>query len=235
MKKPRQGEHRVHAFVDGQMTGREKARFLDEIESDAELWDSACELRRLKEYVSVAFDEVPPPPQRGPGRHAGPLRLGAAAMFLLGLGFLLGRVTMEQPLQPMVAEQASETARPAAGPAAGSYRVVLHIDEADRHKFMETLDRAEELMGQTGTHLVEVVANAGGLELLRSDTSPFVARLRQMAAHYPNLRFVACSNTLQRLHEQGIQTVIFEEADVAPSAVQHVVRRLQEGWVYVKV
>jgi len=56
-----------------------------------------------------------------------------------------------------------------------------------------------------------------------------------MKKNYDSLAFVACNNTLAKLKQEGKPTDLLAEAEVAPSAVQYVVKRLQQGWQYVAI
>jgi intracellular sulfur oxidation DsrE/DsrF family protein len=83
---------------------------------------------------------------------------------------------------------------------------------------------------------VEVVAHGDGLDVLRTQLSAHRARVQAMADHYQNLTFVACQNTIDRLQvEQGVEVVLLPQARLTESGVDHVVRRQQQGWVYIRV
>jgi RNA polymerase sigma-70 factor (ECF subfamily) len=61
-------------------------------------------------------------------------------------------------------------------------------------------------------------------------------RISQMVTAYPTLTFVACRNTIQRLKvEKGIEVLLLPEATTTESGVAHVVRRQNEGWIYIQV
>jgi len=99
-----------------------------------------------------------------------------------------------------------------------------------------TLERARELLERyRGSGLkVEVVVNGMALQFLRTDFFPYSDAFAQLMQRYPNLRVVACGATLQALDEQGRPLTLLKGVDVAHSAVQEVVKRLNEGWVYVE-
>jgi hypothetical protein len=72
-----------------------------------------------------------------------------------------------------------------------------------------------------GRHVeVEIVANSAGLDILR--------------AAYPNLTYVACNQTADRLREQGVLVRLLPGVHVAPTALDEIVRRMQQGWVYIR-
>jgi intracellular sulfur oxidation DsrE/DsrF family protein len=81
---------------------------------------------------------------------------------------------------------------------------------------------------------VEIIANRTGIELLDANTSPYAARLAMLHRQFPQLRIVACGQTLDRLRAKGKQFALLPGTEVAPSALDEVVKRLRDGWVYVR-
>jgi intracellular sulfur oxidation DsrE/DsrF family protein len=98
------------------------------------------------------------------------------------------------------------------------------------------LNRADELMAAADAspqRRVEIVANEGGLNLLRSDVTPFAERIRQLAEE--DVLFYACSRAIKRLEEQGVRVQLVPEANTHYSALDRVVLRMQQGWTYEKI
>ena len=57
-----------------------------------------------------------------------------------------------------------------------------------------------------------------------------------MQQKYPNLVFVACQNTIDRLNkEHGIRAQLIEGVMVIDSGVAQIMRRQQQGWAYIQV
>jgi len=73
------------------------------------------------------------------------------------------------------------------------------------------------------------------VDLLRSDVSPYAKRIALMQAKYPNLDFLACSQTINKLQKNGVIVHLLPHTGVAPSAVEQINKRLQQGWDYVRV
>jgi intracellular sulfur oxidation DsrE/DsrF family protein len=46
---------------------------------------------------------------------------------------------------------------------------------------------------------------------------------------------LACHRAIQRLEEMGVKVQLVPEARIAPSALEQIIQRLQQGWVYIKV
>jgi intracellular sulfur oxidation DsrE/DsrF family protein len=229
----------IHRFVDGELSAEDRQRLLERIESDPAVAARLQDLRKVNDALRHAFDGVQPPPNRRPvkRRHNGWRRAAAAAAAFLPAGFFAGWLTAS------VDERQSQIDALLAGGLslgpniAESKNAMFHIDVDDPAKFAETLDKAEALLEtykRQGAR-VEVVANSKGLDLLREDASPYADRVQQMLDRYDNLTLVACVNTVKRLRARGIEVRLFDETEADISAVEHVARRLQQGWTYIKI
>ncbi len=223
----------LHAFVDGQLQGNERKRLLSAMEADADLSERVCALRRTKEWVNLAFEGVHAPLH---SRHKIPAPSNrnrlfglAASLLLLTTGFFIGWMvsTAHEPLNTVVMRDLQM----------GSHKVLLHIDRSDKARFDEVLDGAEELLRNNHEKGIEVdvLANAGGIDLLRADVSPYAQRIARMMSEYDNLHFIACTTTLQRLREKGIQPLLINHTQQDSTAVEHIIHRLQQGWAYIRV
>lgn len=236
-------DQRVHAFIDGQMDAEEKRRFLQELAGDAKLQEQVCQLRGLKEYIGHAYEIQELPGKSGQACRTGRqiVKTGMAAMLLLAFGFTLGWLSHGQ--QSALGQSTAFEAETAGyddvdrALAKTQERILLHIGKADYAKFEDVLDQAERLLRtyREKNIQVEVIANAGGLDLVREGASPYATRIRQMMVQHENLRFVACANAIEQLRHEGVETVLVENTQIAPSAVEHIIDRIHEGWVYIKV
>lgn len=225
-----ENESALNAYIDAQLGPDEREHVLAKIDQDPALREQLCKLRRSKEMVYHAFADAKAtrrPIQSKPTRHWQQLAASLLVTALLALSFAGGWLSHE-PAQRNAAIQM---------PVTGVQRVVLHIGHDSQAKFAETLDRAEQLLLEyhNGGAEVEIVANSDGLDLLRTNTSPFAQRIRNMMQMHQGLRFVACSNTIARLEREGKHVFLIENTQRASSAVEHIVKRVKEGWVYVKV
>ncbi len=223
----------IHAFLDGQLSHREREAFLREMEQDPQLQAEFNELRRIKDLVRHAYDGVEAPKREMIDPSTTPRRrlaaFGMAATLLVSLGFAGGWLSNQQPTT-------SGTEMQLAG-MEQLPRVILHIASADLSKMEETLNSAEEVLKtyrDRGVQ-VEVVANSEGLNLLRAGVSPYAERVVTMMAEYEGLQFVACNTAIARLQRNGTRVVLLPQTHTAPSAVEHIVQRIREGWTYIKV
>ena len=234
----------INAFVDGELGGPEKENLKLQMETDDELYQrvkAVCELKKgLKESYSQVG--VRKNYEDEPDATISPFRYGMAALLVMGLGVLIGwyshgqlshgqlTVTQNTTLQgvrlsPVNMDQPN--------------KVVLHISSADKDKLQQTLMHVEKIIDKyQANHLpfeIEIIANAGGVDLLRVDATPYEQKIAAIMDQYKNVSFIACSNALERLKLQGIEPRLISHAKTGVTAIEQIVKRLQEGWVYVKV
>lgn len=116
-------------------------------------------------------------------------------------------------------------------------RIILHVRESDPVLFAGTLAYAEKfLKAQTVRgRQVDVVAHAGGLDLMRADTSPLKEQILYLMSEYDNVHFIACAGTLSMLREKGVKPDIISGISTDTTAFDYIVERLQTGeWTYIR-
>ncbi|MEQ1669098.1 MAG: hypothetical protein ABL868_11645, partial [Sulfuriferula sp.] len=112
-------------------------------------------------------------------------------------------------------------------------------DAADPAKFRALLDDIDDLtrhqaaLGQPIQ--VEVSASQAGLGMLRADVTPYAERINTLVAQHPNVKFVACNQSMQHLTKAGVKVSLLPRTQVTVNATEEVVARLHEGWTYIKV
>lgn len=231
----------LNAFVDGELAADERAKALGLLEEDLGFKGQVCETRVLKELVRGAYGDLPGQAPSSPQSWCTPLwgrALAAGLLLCLGLGGgWLARGQLDQP--PIIDRLAGfpDGYQPIAFSSQVDHdKIVLHLDSADQSRMEAALDLAERLVAERGERArVEVVVNSYGLNLLRQDTSPLKARIDRLADQYGNLAFVACGQTIARLHREGVEVRLIPEASVATSAIGEILERMRQGWVYVRV
>ncbi|TCK19446.1 intracellular sulfur oxidation DsrE/DsrF family protein [Thiogranum longum] len=242
----------LNAFIDGELDAAGKNEVFEALNADRELSQQACELRRLGELVRHAYDH---PPEIEQYRKATTRRMsrwtqGLAASLLLGLGGMLGWV-IHQP-----AEDAADTSLHAmywdehnafqntdinkVTAQQGSKRIIVHLNTSSTDKFGKALTTAEHLLetyGDDGAE-IEIVANASAIRMLRAGYSPYADRVHELQQRYINLTFLACQDAIDHAREiEGgtTQVKLLPDVNVTPSALEHILNRLSEGWVYLNV
>lgn len=235
----------LNAFLDGQLDDDERGRVLDAVQGDKELAGRVCSLRHVKELTQHAYaNEQPRSPKKPGGGDKGNFFLKAlAAGLILSVGAVFGwfahdRVPAPERFASILNLDSGGSQLPQAVAAKGQKRIILHLSTADPERVRTALDTAEQLMAtyQRNNQPVEVefIANAEGLDLLRTDVSPYAQRVQAMQERYRNLTFLACSRAIERLKEKGIDVDLLPDTRVAPSALQQILQRLEDGWVYIK-
>ncbi len=242
-------DEQLNAFVDGQLDADEKSRVLSALNADAAIGRRACELHRLHDLVQHAYDYPPPPPRRQPAFDTAhrTWRQAVAAALLLALGGTLGWVAharQPQPLNPQAMyldeEKAFQTSALDQAPMRGEHKILLHLSSAEPEKLEQALLTVEGLLKRyqqlDKPVEVELIANAGGLDLLRAETSPYAERVSALQHQFDNLTFVACQTAMDRLRrDQHKSMELLPEALITPNALEEILSRLQQGWVYISV
>jgi intracellular sulfur oxidation DsrE/DsrF family protein len=223
-------DEQLSAFTDGELESEEENRIFTLSEECPELDARLCQQRKVKELVQHAYRDIPRPRRRDRrgGRRGSLFSLAAAAALALAIGLAGG----------WMASRSLEGGTPSAAAAvpASQDTWLLHVASSDPARMQLALDRAEELMNAPGSSevsRVEIVANEGGLDLLRSDRSPFADRIRELAEQ--DVLFFACSKAIERLEEQGVDVHLLPQANTRYSALDRVVYRMQQGWTYEKI
>lgn len=236
----------LNAYLDNELDSDERAEILAALENDAALSGRLCELRNIKELTQFAYSTHDSRPVTGvrwkfAGHYIG---LAVAATLFLAIGSLVGWFAHDNvglnPVAPGEQKQMASTGNLSNLTAnAEKKKVILHIDTAEPDKLIAALDSAEDLLASSEKKgnplLLEIIANSKGLDLLRVDTTPSAERIAELSQKYDNLSILACNRAIQRLEELGVRVKLIPEAIVAPSALDQIIHRLKEGWVYIKV
>ncbi len=227
-------ERILHAYIDGELDSQAKRRLLVQLENDESIRERACELQRTKEWVKFSFEGETAPTRSMPGsswrfRPTSPFHIAASLLIML-VAFGSGWTThsLQYNSTPAAALDAVNK---------NEAHVILHISEADESRFVKVLERTEQILHRykdTGVQ-VEVVANAGGLDFMRTASSHHVDSIKRMIARYDNLRFIACSRGLAKLRARGLDATVIEGVDAREPAADHLIERLTEGWTYIRI
>lgn len=227
----------INAYADGELQGSEKTEFEMALLNDTQLQQSLDEVVALKTQVRSAYASVDVPAQV---QHSHLNYRAVVYACLLLLAFSGGWVSSGMiPYQKasMAQLDMAEEGLYAAAEKPGKY--ILHIGTHDTEKFRHILDKAENLMAKYQDEMqlieLEIIANSSGLDLFRESASPYAQRVKQLGEKYPNIRFIACTNAIQRLRERGIEPDLINTVHQGPTALDQVVKRMNDGWTYIKI
>jgi len=227
----------LNAYVDGQLDPEQERQVLNAMDTDRSIREQVCQLRRTKDWMRTGYGEAQPSEQPLPAgkRHLSRVQAGLAAS-LMALAVGLGGGILGYAC----AERESSAQMAALGGGLGQenpHKVLLHLGDSDPRHFQAVLDYTESFLEEHKERdvQVEVIANSGGIELMRSGESPFEDRVRSLSDKYDNLQFIACMNALRNMRKQGVEPAMIDDVHTGVTAVDHIVKRLQEGWTYRKV
>jgi intracellular sulfur oxidation DsrE/DsrF family protein len=214
-----------NAFVDGQLDAADWTAMVQRMGEDEALRCRVCELRTLKDMVKGAYAEAHPRRAASPPNRFGWARVAGLALVFALAGWL--------------AHDAADRGQAATERhAIASNGLVVHVASSRGEVVDTALQEVEDYLRDAraaGRKVhVEIVANQTGLDILRADKSPYAKRLEQLSAAYPNLTYIACHQTADRLREKGVKVRLLPGVHYAPTALDEIVKRMQQGWVYIR-
>ena len=164
-------------------------------------------------------------------RRSGPFGGALVAGILLSVGAAAG--FLGQSLVKPATDAAPEAAAQA---SEQSENYLLHVVSGDPEQMQSALAHARYLLDSTDEgqiRRVEIVANERGLDLLRSDVTPFAEEIRALQKN--DVVFYACARSIQRLEESGVKVILVPYIRQDYTALDRVVMRMQDGWKYEKI
>ncbi|HEV7258031.1 MAG TPA: hypothetical protein VGN82_09630 [Bosea sp. (in: a-proteobacteria)] len=82
---------------------------------------------------------------------------------------------------------------------------------------------------------IEIITFGPGLHMLRHDTSPVKARIKEIAASTPGISFKACGNTQANMSKaENKEISLISDVSVVKSGVVRVMELQERGWTYVR-
>ena len=237
------------AYIDNELGPDEKADLLDRIASDAEIRSRACELWQLKQMMRSAYQPIRKKAVSSQPARANtstltstlfslksrlPMSLAASLLMLVGVlsgWFAHERTELESEGSRLSIHQMNEI-------QANGSRVLLHLVSDEPEHMEAALRMAEQLASardKSGRPIqVEFIANGTGVHLLRVGGSTLTERVMAQSRAHPNLQFLACRQTVDRLRERGVGVELLSTVREAPSAESLLAARLSQGWRYVQ-
>jgi intracellular sulfur oxidation DsrE/DsrF family protein len=230
-------DEKLQLFVDDEMNSSDRAGFMEAISNNDDLSNRVCELLQLKDALRLAYSE-PPKDAHGTSHRDTAFQSRtwlnvAAAVLLLAIGTLGGWT-----LYPQFATS-NAAVNMAATEQTQTEKIILHISKSDPEQFATALDYAEKFLSEHEAqgHQVDVVAHAGGLDMMRADVSPIREQIVAMMDKYDNIHFIACAGAIKMYTKKnGVAPDIIQGVGTDYTAFDHIVGRLQAGgWKYIKV
>ncbi|QMV19806.1 hypothetical protein GOB94_14735 [Granulicella sp. 5B5] len=112
-----------------------------------------------------------------------------------------------------------------------THRVLMAVSSGDEMDWQIALGNTRNLIAglKPDTVEVEVVAFAGGINMVKADSS-VAADIAKLQAE--GVKFVACQNSM-RAHKLELKDLLPGMGSV-PSGIVEVVTKQEQGWVYIK-
>ncbi|MDA8328292.1 MAG: hypothetical protein M0Z83_04890 [Betaproteobacteria bacterium] len=234
----------LNAFIDNELADTDRSKLFHAFEQDETLKTRACELHNLKELIQHAYPASATPvhnpaKQRSIWRRIYLQGLAASLMLLLfggSSGWILSADATAKSY-PKVTHLINTIQ--SNNIAEEPDKIIVQVSNSNSVRLKAALDESENLLETYRTSKrplqLEVIANGGGLDLLRAGVSPYENRLATMRAKYQNLHFYACNLTINALQNKGIKVRLLPDTGIATSAFDEINNRVRQGWDYVRV
>lgn len=236
-------EERLNLFIDEQLDSEEMDAIHKAVLEDASLRERVCQLKAVRELVGYAYSQVPESryaQQENESKRPVYYRAIAASV-LVFVGVLLGWSTYHYTPNAVKAISAENAFQYVANHVAVDHqqrKIVMHIDSGDIKVVNAALDEADQLLAtyrKANTPMkLDVVANKGGINILRDDISPYMARIQKMIED-ENVAFYACARALEKAKQkEGVDIRIIDGVMTDKTVKELIPDRIENGWVYIK-
>lgn len=112
-----------------------------------------------------------------------------------------------------------------------SSRIVIQVNEEGSKKWNTVLANIRNIQAELGKHevAIAVVAIGPGLPMLLADS---LTANEVQDAIAGGVEFIACGNTMKAL--QITQDDLLDGVKIAPAGYVEIMKRQQEGWIYLR-
>ena len=142
---------------------------------------------------------------------------------------LIGSLLLPLASTKLLAEQSDD----------GVKRLAIQISDGDPKTYTKALNVAANFargMSSKGEMFeIEIVAFNAGINLLRTDKSPVIDRVKSLSESIPDITFSACGNTIAGVtRKEGKAPPISEYARVVPGGVGRLMALDNEGYFVIR-
>jgi len=229
----------LNAYIDDELEQNDHINISAAMASDYNLRARVEELRVVRNLVKISYELDLNPSTLPTNKKFGKAMLGLAASLILMIGVLAGWVANQFSSTPSLLDLA-QTIEKRTSIKTGKNNIMLHLSSNNRHQWkvvldeiVQTLDSANERNSDIKVHLV---TNGKAINVARLDNNPFAKRIRGMMKKYPNFTIQVCRQTLERLYySKNKKLKLLPGTEIVRSALGEVIKRRQEGWLYLKI
>jgi len=248
-------DEQLNSLLDNELDDKDRVQIMEAMRHDKELAARYFEFSQNKEMVALAYKNLPSPrksndtlttPSLTTQWYDNKVQITFASLALIIFGGISGwaissqfinqkiistKTTQQTALFQTIAQLDPVTTK--------SSKVLLHINSMDEARVKAVLDKAEKLLHSSNTTSknplkLEIIANAKGLGILRLN-SPYSERIKSIASQYSNVSFLACGIAKQNARlKEGRDIVLIPQAQNIPAALDRILNRIEEGWMYVR-
>jgi intracellular sulfur oxidation DsrE/DsrF family protein len=236
-------EDRLNLFIDEQLDTDELNAIREAVLEDRALRERVCQLKAVRELIGYAYSEVPPSRYENASqkKSASKYTRAIAASVTLVVGVVLGWSTYEYSPNASNVISAENTFEYVSNQVAIDHaqrKIILHIDSGDMQVVNAALNEADHLLAtyrKANTPMkLDVITNKDGINILRPDVSPYVARIQKMIDE-DGVSFFACERSVAKAHQkEGVEIVLMKGVKADKTARELIPERLEKGWVYIK-
>lgn len=225
----------LSAFIDGELDDDTCELIINEMDRNSDVRERVYQLRRAKDLVKLGFSQAKAPSTTSKKTNFEHYKRYflvlvasiSAVVIMIGTGtsgYYLGKQQSMQNLSSSEQQKASG-------------KILLHISESNAEHFSAALIFAENFLQENKTKGAEVaiIANAGGLDFMRTGVSPVEKSITKLMNEYENIYFIACANSMRTLRKKGIEPLLIDNVRVEKPAMDHIIDYVQKGWTYKKV
>ncbi|MCW8931208.1 MAG: hypothetical protein OQL19_13325 [Gammaproteobacteria bacterium] len=228
----------INAYVDDQLSDEVKAEILKKSQENEALSENICQARVIKEMVKLSYQS---PPDTHSDRHVNKnysnrFLYGVAASLFLLIGCIIGWKGAYFYGNPLLNNSTLQQVQLNQNNI-NNHQVLLHIATDDPSRVESALGNAERLLmsySNDEKFQLQILVNAEGIKILQASDSPYIDRIRTLATDNKNVSFLACQRSIERQKLKGVDIHLVKEASVIPEALEEIVKRLNQGWVYIR-
>jgi len=122
------------------------------------------------------------------------------------------------------------------------HKLALQISDGTPEKMTAVLNVAgnvSRLYSDMGEEVeIRIVAFNAGLNMLRTDKSPVLERLKSVSESMPNVKFEACGNTRDNMAKaegkKPEEIPLFSESKIVKAGVVSLIELSEKGWTIVR-
>ncbi len=230
----------LNAYIDEELGRNDHINISATMALDCNLRARVEELRVVRSLVKISYEKLDLTPTSLPtNKQFGKIMLSVAASLILMVGTLAGWLANQFSSSPSLLDLA-QTIENRTSIKTGKNNIMLHLSSNNKHQWkvvldeiVQTLDSANDKHSDVKVHLV---TNGGAINVARLKNNPFAARIQNMMKKYPNFTMQVCRQTLERLYYSKNKKVkLVPGTEIVRSALGEVIKRRQEGWLYLKI